>query len=190
MPAAVSTAVTAMDVIRRRLFFALWPETAVREQLSAMRDAIKPGTQARPIQSANLHITLAFLGDMTQRQTQQAQCVAAIVNAQSFDLILDHYGHFARPRVLFAAATVIPAAALDLHHQLKHALIDHQLPVEQRPWAPHVSLYRKVRQAPQLIQPAVVSWPVRHFALIESVFDPAGVQYRELQRWPLQAAAN
>ena len=56
---------------------------------------------------------------------------------------------------------------------------------EDRAYVPHVTLVRNAKRAPKDIVFSNISWPVRDFALIESV--PAGgkSRYEIVARWAL-----
>src|SRR5690349_14589287 len=47
-----------------RLFLALWPDHAVRDQLRAWRDAWTWPRGAAPVHTDKLHVTLHFLGNL------------------------------------------------------------------------------------------------------------------------------
>ena len=49
-----------------RLFLALWPSATIRGQLRERRDAWQWPRGARPVHADKLHLTLHFLGGMTQ----------------------------------------------------------------------------------------------------------------------------
>jgi 2'-5' RNA ligase len=58
--------------------------------------------------------------------------------------------------------------------------------IEPRPFAPHVTLARRVRCAslPRLESP--LTWPVREFALLESIAQPLHPRYETLAVFPLE----
>jgi 2'-5' RNA ligase len=47
-----------------RLFFALWPDDAVRARLTGVVDSLRRTVSGKWVKPDNLHITLAFLGDI------------------------------------------------------------------------------------------------------------------------------
>ncbi|GAB4196511.1 MAG: RNA 2',3'-cyclic phosphodiesterase [Wenzhouxiangellaceae bacterium] len=172
----------------QRLFFALWPEPAVRQQLLHWQQAAAAveANGGRPVRALNLHITLAFLGELTPSQQQASIAAAAQLHLPPVELVIDHFGHFPGARVLYAAPSQIPGVARSLQQQLCAALSGHGLELEQRPWAPHVTLYRKVRQLPPLPRLPAIEWPVRGLSLVESCSRPGGVVYEQRRQWPLQ----
>lgn len=171
-----------------RLFFALWPEQALRD---AMRDAV--GRQAdfadrgRPVSIEKLHLTLHFLGGwpaFPEDVADAARRAAAAVEAAAFHLVVDHAGGFVRSRVGWLA----PAgnSGLDaLWSTLGHALDSEGVPRrDQETFAPHVTVLRHVRGSVPETALEPLSWPVADFVLIHS----HGGRYEVIGRWELAAS--
>ena len=55
----------------KRLFFALELPTTVREEIIQWRAAHFPPEAGRPVAAENLHLTLAFLGDVSADKQQE-----------------------------------------------------------------------------------------------------------------------
>ena len=56
---------------------------------------------------------------------------------------------------------------------------------EKRPFAAHITLIRKARDAGALPPLPAVEWPVTEFVLVRSQLAAAGPDYEMLQRYPL-----
>lgn len=169
----------------QRLFFALWPDAAVRARLAA---CLPPQAAAgRPVPAANLHMTLVFLGAV---DAATAACAAAAgVTAAPFSITLDTLRYSARNRMLWLLAQTVPAELLDLQRRLTQALAACGFTPEARAFRPHVTLARKLppaaaRRLPRALDAGVI-WPPRVFALLRSVAGPQGSQYQVVERWPL-----
>ena len=167
--------------VSRRLFFACWPDEKVRTEIVARRRLID-GMSRRRVPDHNLHLTLLFLGD------QPADCVEAIgqaaesIRRSGFTFRLDHFGWFRGARVVWlggAAAESAVAVVDDLVLSMR-AL---GLAFDQRPFRPHVTLYRKVQCLPTFPDLPHLDWRVDHFALIESL---PSRPYQVLRTWPLK----
>ncbi len=167
----------------RRLFFALWPEPEVRRALVAADRRL--GREGRRVAADKLHLTLVFLGATPADRQACFSTAAAAVPGEPFELVLDRFGYFPRPRVLWLGSSQPPAALDRLVAALVPALARCGFVPESRPFAPHVTLRRKARRLPALQPETPVVWPVRDFCLCESASTPEGVQYRVLERWPL-----
>lgn len=170
----------------RRIFFALRPNAAVRSQLLLWQRRLAPLlAEARAVSGNNLHLTLEFLGGLDAVQISSACQAADSVRAMSFRLELDHYAYLPRPRVAYAGLNNVPQAALDLHQQLHSALGRLGLPLEQRPWLPHVTLFRKAGSFTPVAPPSALCWEVEALSLMESCSTEQGVHYQALRHWSL-----
>ncbi len=149
-----------------RLFLALWPDERVRRDLSAVRDAWPWPPRTGRVPSASLHLTLHFLGDVPRRGLPEL--VAGLdVPAAPFDLRLDRAALWPGGIAVIEPGTV-PAPLLVLHTTLGDALTALGVPLERRPYRPHVTLARRARGAVPPGAAADVAWAVRGYALIES----------------------
>ncbi|TNF33940.1 MAG: RNA 2',3'-cyclic phosphodiesterase [Gammaproteobacteria bacterium] len=170
----------------RRLFFALWPSDDVR---AAMVKVFKQSSQAKlrakTVMPGNLHITLHFIGNVdTERQACLHQA-ATSVRSEPFNLRLDRYGHFYQARVFWLGCSDIPPVLKQLYTDLATAFTGCGYTADKRPYAPHVTLMRKLLKPGPLIQPEAIHWPVREFVMLESLSHPEGVEYRVIERYPL-----
>lgn len=124
-----------------RLFLALWPDAATRRALQAWQDAIAWPADARPTAGAQLHLTLHFIGAVPRGRLPALRAGLVCPAPPPFTLPL---GRFALWRggvaVMLADATPPPLAVL--HAGLADALHALDLPVDPRPFSPHVTLGR------------------------------------------------
>jgi 2'-5' RNA ligase len=164
----------------RRLFFALWPDAALRHRLLHWQTAHLPA-DVRWQHRADLHMTLHFLGSVTSDMTGRLVELGAALEPQAFDLTIDRIGHWPGPGVLWAGPSQVPAALIALHAALAEGLCALGLDVETRPYRAHVTLARTVRAPLDAgIMPLV--WQVRRWALVESRPGEAP-HYRPLAQW-------
>jgi 2'-5' RNA ligase len=181
------------DRPRRRLFLALYPQVEQRQQLArvvAEHCPVLKSPGVRPVPIANLHMTLVFLGAVTADTQSCVEQVAATLVAPVFELSLDRLGYWSRKHMLWAMPDPlhIPNALTALVESLNQGLTVCDVQLEQRLYRPHVTLARQLERTPRggLIEP--VDWTLDHFALMESVSTPVGVQYSVLRSWPLAVA--
>ena len=167
----------------RRLFFALWPDDAVRHALLHWQTHNLPGS-VRWQHRADLHMTLRFLGMVDPDRIDDLRRIGDDLPHESFGLVLDETGYWARPQVLWCGPSSPPGGLLSLHQALEGALAAEGWPVEQRPFRPHVTLARKVRQAGAYGPLLPVSWQVRELALVESRAGQVPL-YQPLHVWSL-----
>lgn len=167
---------------RRRVFFALWPrEKTRRELLRATRAAVRrSGGRGAP--PGNLHITLAFLGPLTEAELEQVFEIPPIPSPE-FRIELDRLGYWRGSRVLWLGPTRQPAALLNLERRLWDALVAAGFERERRRYRAHVTLARKARRVEQPINPVV--WPVSELALVQSSPGARHSVYEVLRVWGL-----
>lgn len=166
-----------------RLFFALWPDASARAALAERAVQIAKRLGGRPVPGANLHLTLVFLGDVEEERIGQLEDAAGSVTGGEFTLDLDRVGGFRRARVAWAGCRVAPEGLLALQAGLEKRIRKAGFAPDERPFAPHLTLARHVREAVELSDVETAAWRVRDFALVESARG-AGA-YRTLARWPL-----
>lgn len=168
-----------------RLFFALWPDDEVRQAIRRHAKDLLRHSGGRPVVLENLHITLAFLGSVDAAQRQCVERVAEAIALPAFALQLDQVGYWSRPRVLWLGAHETPDIPVALAKQLAQGCRDCGLSLDRRPFKAHLTLKRKVHQAPPAMEVRPVSWPVESFVLVRSRTLPEGVQYQVVREWRL-----
>lgn len=164
-----------------RLFFALWPDESVRERLSKVAAGLPRGS-GRCIRRDNLHLTLAFLGSVSEPAVTELQRRMAGVRQRPFSLVFDHLGWFRRTGVIWLASSRVPAALTDLVGCLRASARDCQIQVDDRPFRPHLTLTRKARAYPGRLEFEPIRWDIDEFCLIHSETRPQGAEYRVLDR--------
>ena len=164
-----------------RLFFALGCPPELAATIAAWRDSLPlPG---RPVARANLHLTLAFIGQQPLLRLAALQELAAQLQAPAFELHLYRLGRF-RNGLLYLTPSQPPEALLSLAEQLREALLGAGISQENRPYHAHLSLMRHCPMQPLDASPSF-DWSVRHFALFASEPAASGRLYRQLQQWSL-----
>lgn len=167
-----------------RLFFALWPNDDVRHALVQHAKPLLTAIQ-NPIKAANLHLTLAFIGNVDKENLSCYMQAADAVQAQGFQLQLDRSGCFLRAKMLWLGCSSVPHELTHLLDELNTHLEPCGYHVDKRSFTPHVSLARKWSSVPAPRFNDEIIWPVDSFSLIESCSVAGGVEYRVLQSWPL-----
>jgi len=169
----------------RRVYFALWPADAVREQIvSIARDWVERsgGDAIRP---ENFHATLAFVGSVADDTVQRLQDVAASLRNAPFEFSCDRIESWDAAKVLCLVATQPPALLMSLAARLRLSLSEQQVALSSQEFRPHVTLARRPTQRiDAVIGP--IRWPATDFALVESNPGPQGSEYRIIHRWRLR----
>lgn len=173
---------SAPEAPKQRLFFALWPDDAVRNACANIIKQAKNNHNGKAVQLDNLHITLAFLGNVSTAQRECVEAVADSISMTPFKLEFDHVGWFKRPKVLWLGTQETPDALVQLVTGLGHGVRGCNIELDKRPFAAHLTLMRKVREFSELeIEP--VEWCVDRFCLVQSFTYPEGVEYRVVRSW-------
>jgi 2'-5' RNA ligase len=171
-----------------RLFFALWPEEDFPRRLHRQCKSLLRHTGGRPVATENLHITLAFLGNVDEQQHQCIEVMAGAVRCPPFELLLDQVGYWPRPRVLWLGASDTPEPLVALAGVLHAGATECGLSLDARPFQAHLTLKRKLDREPGVHDFRPLSWRVDSFVLVRSMTYQEGVQYEVLREWPLKSA--
>jgi RNA 2',3'-cyclic 3'-phosphodiesterase len=172
-----------------RLFFALWPDAEARARIALAAAALPCESGAFRVPPENYHLTLAFVGEVATGELAVLQQIGRGVRFPRCTLTLDEYEFWREPRVVVAAARRIPPELFELISQLRLALAQTQAALRCELVPPrlraHVTLARKVAQAPVLQAMSPFEWTSHEFSLVRS--DTSGVRsvYTVVDTWPL-----
>jgi len=169
-------------------------ETELRRWLERFRAR---GWAVRGVRDDGLHLTLKFLGEVSQDRLPAVEdaFVRACAGTPRLTLSAREFGAFPnprRPRILWAGFDADPALEL-LAHRIEQQYQSLAFPVEGRAFRPHVTLGR-VKEGAWLpgdvaaeleeVRPAATFLADRA-VLFESRLGPGGAQYREVCGVPL-----
>ncbi len=169
-----------------RIFFALWPNDATRKRIvETFKHSPQYNMNGRIIRPANFHITLHFIGNVSEIELQCLQQQAAKIKSRKFTLSLDHYSYFQKPRVYWMGLKTIPQSLEILHQKLASAFVECDYHSEQRNYTPHLSLMRKVTHPVYFETFTPIKWDVNEFVLVESLAHENGVEYKIIQHYGL-----
>jgi 2'-5' RNA ligase len=167
----------------RRLFFALWPDDSIRDALQHISAALPLSSRQR-VSAENWHITLVFMGSVDESLIPNLIEAAMPISAPAITLVFDQLEYWHRAGVLCLTCSQPEPTAAYLVAQLSTPLAELGIHLDARPYCPHITLARHIRELPTAdFQP--VSWSASQFALVESVSSPTGVIYQPLQFWQL-----
>jgi len=174
---------SSTPIEHRRLFFGL---DADSQNQALMTLQHRLALAASPVVADNLHLTLLFLGAVDEaRLPQLCQLGCQVASRQSgFGVVLDQLGLFPQAKVAWIGPSQAPHPLLQLEQALRDGVSALGLPLDERPYRPHLTLYRKARTLPPSAEPCrPIPLPVSGFHLYESCSTPAGVQYHKLASW-------
>lgn len=171
----------------QRLFLAFWPSDAAYQNLAELVDGTDWPSNTRLVEPKNWHVTLHFIGNVPAERLNEI--------VHKLKVPFDPFFITLKRRVSWDHLTVLEpdsmtAPLASLHQQLAAALHELHLPVESRPFRPHLTLARRNRNEAQprghgvteshVIAP--IRWRVKEYALVASA--PGGNSvYTSLRRY-------
>jgi 2'-5' RNA ligase len=167
--------------------------SALAEAQQCFRSAASDARWTRP---EGTHLTLKFLGEISDAQTKQVvEALTQIGPFEPFSVEVKSFGFFPQaqtPRVFWAGVMAPPALA-ELAAQVESRMEKIGFEREDRAFAPHLTLARFQVPRPQPNLEAAVAARVKtsmgtfdasEFFLFESKLSPQGAQYKKLMRFP------
>jgi len=167
-----------------RLFFAAFPDGETRRLIASAVSSLMLGDGARLVPCENYHMTLAFVGEVSNAQAASLRSVGPL-EVPAFAVRFDTCEHWLRSEVVVLAASKCPPALHDLQCKLRSELAHHDLAPDPRPFHPHVTIARKAVQAPVRQAMSGILWKVTAFQLVRSVRSTIGSTYTVLDHWSL-----
>ena len=133
------------DTAQLRLFLGLWPDAEVLERLVALADGWSWPAQVRRSAPDQLHLTLHFLGNVPAVRLPDLRA-GLRTEWSGCALDLDR-GTVWPGGIAVLEASQVPPPLARLHAELGEELRELGVPVESRPYRPHVTLARKAAGA-------------------------------------------
>lgn len=173
-----------------RLFFGLEIPESVKQRLLSIQ---RPIIGARWQRADQLHLTLAFLGNLEAHQLPGVRQAARNLPVNPFDLTVSGIGCFGdpdHPKSLWAGVQPVEELT-ELHEALNLRLAACGLGQEKRTFRPHITLsrfkkepgsVREVLRAHQEVHAGTFS--VNRIALFQSIPSSQGSVYSVLDRFP------
>jgi len=164
-----------------RLFFALWPDAGTKNQLAGAAAKLRLANPSRLVPADNYHVTLAFVGEVASSRLPGLLKIGCAQRAPRCQISIDTTEFWANAQVVVAAAQMMPPGFLKWWEQL-HEDLALQSHLELRA---HVTLARKVAQAPVLQAMSPIVWSTSSFGLFRSETSGAQSAYTVVDTWPL-----
>jgi 2'-5' RNA ligase len=168
-----------------RSFFALKPDVRTCLAIDSWRAQSWPLLQ-RPVPIANVHLTLAFLGEIDDLQLHGRVAAVDELCFAPIEVELNEVGYWSKSALLWLGPRQVPPALPQLAAKLGELGQSQGQRKDKRRYQPHLTLARRVVEPPPaaLIPPR---FPCRFetFALYESQPTRNGRAYRTVASWPL-----
>jgi len=165
-----------------RLFIAITFSDSVKNMLSSIQDHLRMyASKGSFIRYENLHLTLAFLGEISKNQIDS---ICSIIDALSCIPFSFHFSTLdSFNGDLYWVGTEDAPSLTALQDALTSALLREGFSVDNKEFIPHLTLVRHavMKQKPQfLIQP--IQTEVHSISLMESTQEDGIPVYREIYR--------
>ena len=172
-----------------RVFFAVWPDASTRAAIAALAHEAAANAGGRPAPLENLHLTLAFIGDVPAERLAALQAIGAEAarTTPPFTLMLDRLGGFRDAGIAWLGTTPTPPALDALVGPMREALGAAGFPVDPRPFRVHVTLARRCRRRVRAATIAPIAWRVERMTLTASELGGEASRYRDLAAWAFGA---
>ena len=169
-----------------RVFFALWPDAAAREEIATLAHDVVGRAGGRAPRPDNIHLTVAFVGNVEPDRLAKLKRIGASAgrSVAPFTLKLDRLGAFHHAGIAWLGTEVLPTELEGLAFALRNGLAAEAFPVERRMYRPHITLARRCGSV-ATAEVVPIAWRVDRVTLNASEMSPAGSIYRELAAWPL-----
>jgi RNA 2',3'-cyclic 3'-phosphodiesterase len=168
----------------RRLFFALWPSSAEQDAFEQLMRPYVLASGGRAIPARNLHVTLAFLGQVPESKLEVVkQCADAVGSCGRIDLQFHRVEVWKRSRVLSLVPLATPPELSALVQRLKFNLLSEQFETRQEEYRPHITLARDAKKRIDEALPNPIAWSTTQFVLVQSETTVSGSSYTVLHYW-------
>lgn len=166
-----------------RVFFALWPDEAVRKALHAQGKLVHAQLAGRLTRAASIHMTLLFLGEIEASRLTALQDAAGTVGVEPFGMSLDRLVCWPHNRIAWAGPAHPPPALEGLVERLRQSVAQAGFSFDRKPFAAHVTLLRDAACRPLEPDMTPIAWRVSDFVLMRSLLDASGSNYHVIGRW-------
>jgi 2'-5' RNA ligase len=173
-----------------RLFFAAFPDPETCRKIAAAARSLDLEGAPRYLQPENYHVTILFLGEVSATQVQSVQEIGEAQAIERLPLRFDRWEYWKDARAVVATSSDCPPSLLGLRATLAAGLAQRGVPFDDRPLRPHITVARKLAQAPVLPEVSEISCEFRAFSLVSSVTTSGGSVYTVVGTWSLLDTAS
>lgn len=187
---------TIMEESTNRVFFAITLDDLVKHSISNQIELLKKSChfQVRWVKDTQLHLTLRFLGNVTQDQIDNFNSYFHdLENAPAFDLELQQVIAFPinKPRVI-GIGIRLNECLMNVVDLLEKKLTEFGFEPEQRNFLPHITLGRIAKPRRKSLPFAefdlLSKQRVNHITLFKSQLTPDGSIYTVLKEFKLKSS--
>lgn len=183
-----------------RLFIAVNLEEELKKKIVPFQEELKKtGADVKWVAVENLHLTLKFLGEVTEEKIYSIEQVVVPIlkNFSSFEMRLSGFGvfpNFNYPRVIWLGIEESSEKLKMLSEKIEDSLVPLGFDKENRPFTAHLTLgrMRSLKNKQELIKKIVEKkdqeigiQKVEKIYLMQSFLKPTGPIYTPVKEWGL-----
>lgn len=129
-----------------RLFIAIGFSEENKSKLYGLTQRLRAqALQGNTTKKENLHLTLAFIGEVPNTTYKKTCAVLDVLQSAPFEVTFDRLGKFSQPDgALYWLGSGRNGALEKLQRQLLAALKQNHIPVDEKPFKPHITLGRRM----------------------------------------------
>ena len=169
------------------------------ENIEDILSELSPFQGIRPVRINQLHLTLKFLGEVSEFKISQIVDEMRLIEIPVFNITFSHLGFFPnerRPRVIWIGISEGTNQLSSLAYEVNTRLSKIGFPKERRKFSPHLTLGRIKKYYPEEQESLVEyahsksTWEgekesIQSFILKKSTLTPQGAIYETLAEFPL-----
>lgn len=127
-----------------RLFIAILFDKTTKQNIRVVQERLQKLGRGNFTQADNLHLTLAFLGEISQNRLSIIKHIIDEAAGASFSITFDHVGRFQREvGDIWWIGLQQNLTMEQIHYKLSSGLISNDFILENRKFSPHITLARK-----------------------------------------------
>ena len=172
-----------------RLFFAAFPDGESHQHIAAAARALELEGAPAYLPPEKYHLTLVFIGGVSDSVVQAVREIGEAQRIECVSLRFDRWEYWDKARAVVASSPDRPESLMQLRASLAAGLARCGVAFDDKPLRPHITVARKLAQAPVLPELSEFSCTLRAFSLVSSVTAPSGSVYTVVDSWPLLDSA-
>lgn len=140
-----------------RLFIAVNFDEQTKDKIVSVQNRLREHGKGNFSFRENLHLTLAFLGEVSRKQVESVKKAMEQVHVPKMELTFDRTGYFKRNGGdIWWIGLRKNDTLIKMQRELTEALRDAGFDIENRPYKPHLTLARRVVLRNKLEQDALL----------------------------------
>lgn len=168
-----------------RLFFALVPNNQTLTELNQTVQQLKPSDSEILVPDEILHLTLRYLGEVSDEALNTIRRSVDNINHSAFSLNIEKQQYWKKPSLSVLVPNEIPVELTELVEDLETICVSSGLHEESRAFRPHITVIKKSVNHQLEDKLKKVAWKVNDFVLLNSEQKAGKIKYTKIAQWSL-----